>query len=99
MLSDAAEAAGVFVTFALADVEDAGAYEVRFSADDKVCELTTIVDATKVTTSNSAVNPWAPTFTAAVGTTAATCTGKGTEFTTATGWEVVAWGTLPAVNS
>ena len=99
MLSDAAEAAGVFVTFALADVEDAGAYEVRFSADDKVCELTTIVDATKITTINSAADPWAFTYTAAVGATAATCTGKGTEFTTATGWEVITWGTAPAINS
>ena len=41
MLSDAAEAAGVFVTFDIAKAEDAGEYEVRFSADDKVCELTT----------------------------------------------------------
>lgn len=98
MLSDAAEADGVFVTFAMADAEDEGEYEVRFSADDKVCELTTIADITKVTTVNSVADPWAATYTAAVGATAATCTGKGTVFTTATGWEFVTWGTAPVYN-
>jgi len=97
VLSDAAEADGVFVTFAMADVEDAGEYEVRFSADDKVCELTTIADITKVTTVNSVADPWEPTASAA-GVSPATCTGKGTVFTTATGWEVVSWGTTPARN-
>jgi hypothetical protein len=58
---------------------------VRFSDDDIVCVHVTI-DTHKYTTVNSAALPNEPTYTAASGATAATCTGGWTAWTTATGW-------------
>jgi hypothetical protein len=68
--------------------EDEDTFEVRFSADDLVCTISTI-DTNLRTTANSAAvtGPVA----SAVGVSPATCTGGWTEWTTATGWNSLVW--------
>ena len=88
MLSDAAETDGAFVTLDHYQDHTVSGWEVRFSADDKVCELS-LIDEYAHTTVNSPTNAWQAT---AGGTTAApTCTGGATAFTTATGWHTHTW--------
>jgi len=66
--------------------EDEEDFEIRFSADDIVCVHQTM-NTNKYTTVNSvAVASNVPTYTAAAGAVAATCTGGWTAWTTTTAW-------------